>query len=119
MSFAAFVFFARKHGFEFQEQGNNSLSFNYSGGRYYYCKIMHRIDGVDCGYIVLNKNDFVFLFGNDEEYLKDIYNCSRFKTMRSDGSREHCRIPESLWGNIKTEISPGKIINCLRNANDT
>jgi len=116
LSFAAFVFYAKnKHGLEFKKQGENFLSFNYSGGKYYFCKIMPGKKDSDCGYVVVNIHDFELLFGNDDEYIRDLKNCERPKLRRSDGSIEHCSLDESLWGNIRTEISPGKFINCLRN----
>jgi len=114
LSFAAFVFFAKKKiGFEFQKHGD-FLSFNYSGGKYYFCQIMPPGKNSDCGYVVVNIHDFELLFENDDEYIGDLKSCERPKLRRSDGSIEHCRLDKSLWGNIKTEISPGKFINCSR-----
>jgi hypothetical protein len=114
---ASFIYYAKKHGFEFKLQGENHLSFNYSGGKYYFCKIMPGKKGYDCGYVVVSIHDFVLLFGNDDEYIADLKKCERLKLKRPDGSIEHCRIDGSLWGNMETEISPGKVINCIRSAN--
>jgi hypothetical protein len=114
MSLAAFVFYAKKHGFDFEMQGNNYLSFHYSGGRYYPSKIMSGKCGVDCGYIVVNQYDFDLLFGTDEEYIKDLKQSVKLKPTRSNTNAEHCFLPESLWGKIETKISPEIFINCLR-----
>ena len=111
MSYAAFVFYAKKYGFEFQKHKGNSLTFNYSGGRYYFSKIMEGKRGVDCGYIVVNSDDFMLLFGKDEDYLKDINNSAKIKTTQEE---EHCHLPSALWGKIETEVSPGEFINCQR-----
>ena len=115
LGLASFVFYAKKKtGFEFREQGKKHLSFNYSGGKYYFCQVMPGKAGSDCGYVVINNHDFKLLFGDDDDYIKDLKNCERLKLKGPDGSIEHCRLDRSLWGNIRTEISRGKFINCLR-----
>jgi len=111
---ASFIYYAKKYGFEFKLQGENHLSFNYSGGKYYFCKIMPGKKGYDCGYVVVNIHDFALLFGNDDDYIADLKKCERLKLKRPDGSIEHCRIDGSLWRNMETEISPGKVIKCIR-----
>jgi hypothetical protein len=110
---AAFVFYAKKYGFEFIGQGKNSLTFNYSGGRYYFCKIMPGKKDYDCGYVVVNINDFKLLFGNDDGYIKDLKSCERLKLKRPDGTLEHCRLDPSLWGKIEVKIDNGKTVKCL------
>ena len=121
MGFASFVFYAKKNGLNFQKQGSNSLSFHYSGGRYYAAKIMPGKDKNDCGYIVLNCVDYEILFGknilpvdlatNETVNLKQ---CKRPKEKKPDGSREHCNIDESLWGKIEASIDGGDKVQCKR-----
>jgi hypothetical protein len=115
MSLAAFVYYARRNGFNFQKQRENTLTFNYDGGRYYFSKIMPGKNGLDCGYIVVSKHDFNLLFGNDVEYNKDLNNCKKIKDEKKS---EHCGLPEHLWGRIETEIRPGETINCQKEKQD-
>ena len=117
LGIASFVYYAKKYGFDFKLQGENHLSFYYRGGRYYFFPIMPGKKGYDCGYVVVNIHDFALLFGNDDDYIADLKKCERLKLKRPDGAIEHCRIDESLWGNIETEISTGKSINCIRSVN--
>ena len=112
MSYAAFVFNAKKYGFKFEKHDNNSLTFNYEHGKYYPCQLIQGKAGVECGYIIVNDEDFKILFGTNEEYLKNLYDCKKYK---QNGRVNHCKLPESLWGRIETEIRLGDIINCQRN----
>ena len=114
MSLAAFVYYAKDKGFELKKHGEHTLTFNYSGGKYYYGKIMPGKGENDCGYVVINICDIRFLFGDNNEYNKGIMNTERPREKRQDGSLEHCCLPPDLWGKIEAELSPGKTINCLR-----
>jgi hypothetical protein len=111
MSYAAFIYYAKKYGFNFEKHGQNSLTFNYDGGKYYPCQIIHGKIGVECGYLIVNNENFKILFGDNEDYTRDLKNSTKFKR---PGHIEHCRLPESLWGNIETEVCPGEIINCQK-----
>ena len=114
MSFAAFSYYAKRRGIEFEWHSNDSITFHYSGGKNYYSAIMPGNGNNDCGYIVVNIGDFNILFGDNCDYNKDLMHSERPKQKLSDGTMEHCRLPPDLWGKIETEISPGKTINCLR-----
>ena len=120
LSFAAFLFYIKTTGLKY-ETHKEHLSLHYSTGGYYFCPIMPEKGNYDCGYIVLNIDDFQTLFGKTAEIVDltkgeviDLFKCERPKHRRIDGSIEHCKLPEELWGNIPTEIAPGNIINCKR-----
>jgi hypothetical protein len=120
LSLAAFLFYIKNTGLKY-EIHNEYLSLHYTNSRYYSCPIMPEKKNYDCGYIVLNIIDFQILFGQTAEIVDltnnkiiDLIKYERPKLRRIDGSIEHCRLPEELWGKIPTEISPGKVINCKR-----
>jgi len=120
LSFAAFLFYIKNTGIKY-EVHKEHLSLHYAMSRCYFCPIMPEKENYDCGYIVLNINDFQTLFGKTAEIVNlsnneviNLYKCERPKQRYLDGSIEHCKLPEELWGNIPTEIGHGNVINCKR-----
>jgi len=114
MGYASFVHYAKEKGLEFTLNGNNSLTFYYHKKKTYDISIMPGKSMNDCGSVFVNIHDFKTLFGDSYEHNRDIRASERPKDNRPDGKVDHCSLPPELWGNIETEVKPGKIINCLR-----
>jgi len=114
LGLASFLHYTREYGYKFDLNGNDRLLYKEA----YICFKIYEYPQKDrkaCGCVYTSVNDIYTVFSGSPKLIKILENeCKRIPWGILTGN-PHCKLDESLWGNIPPiDIGGGKPIRCYK-----
>ena len=114
---ATFAHHTKENGYEIKiEKPKSRIFFLMTKGKMHFFPIYPDKTQNTCGFTYTNYDDLEAVFTKDPDFVNSLVALCNRPNPRLNLSNPHCSLDSPLWGKLKTVISSGETISCMRKA---